>query len=174
MTTQTTICERVFQKNTERCICCEKPTKDGVCGRCSNDIIKELSFTITQEEIDLITIDPMQQDRMTDIVREVFNMNNIPFNLNQIKLKSRKIEKVMLKKVAIIALTNAGFSQPKIAAFLEINHATVNHHIHHSAWHQDFRLTHFPSDSKAAIMGKIEYHKDQIKMLEGELRRVNG
>jgi len=155
------------------CLCCEKPTLDGICGRCSQDIIKELSFTISQHEIDLITIDPMQEDRMTEIVKEVFNINNIPFNLNQIKAKSRKVEKVMMKKVAVIALTNAGFSQHKIASFLEINHATVNHHIHHSVWHKDFKLTHFPSESKAAIMGKIEFHKDRIKMLEVELRRVS-
>jgi len=86
----------------------------------------------------------------TKICERVFQKNNLLFDLDLIRSSSRKSEVVMHRKVAAIALHQAGYSYPKIGEYLHRSHGSIFQLVNRCPFVQGMQVV-FPEPDKETL-----------------------
>jgi len=105
---------------------------------------------------------------MNEILTEIFAYNAMRYDLELIRSRSRRVDVVMMRKLACIALKRHGFPYDGIGKFLNRSHCAVLHLVKHSSWARGYDIR-FPEILTNDIEQQIQYHQHKIDQLRAKL-----
>lgn len=111
----------------------------------------------------------MTDSKLNQILTEVFTFNGLDYDLNLIRSKTRKMEVVVMRKTACMALKYAGLSYHQVANFLHLDHCTVIHHVLHSKWARGYDIV-IPNMNPKAVQLQIDIYQKKIDVLKERLK----